>query len=55
MKNLYKLTLENKKGEIRVVEVAANNLIHALDRLDARCELSVLDKVKNYSCIPIGF
>lgn len=53
MKNLYTLTIENKQGEIRTVEIAANSLIHALDRLDNRCELSVLDKVKNYTCVAL--
>jgi len=50
MKNIYTLTLENKQGELRTVEVAAHSLIHALERLENRGELCKSDKLKNFSC-----
>jgi len=51
IKNIYTLTLENKQGELRTVEVAAHSLIHALERLENRGELCKSDKLKNFSCI----
>jgi len=51
IKNIYTLTLENKQGKLRNVEVAAHSLIHALERLESRGELCKSDKLKNFSCV----
>jgi hypothetical protein len=55
MKKLYTLTLQNKQGEIRNVEVAALSLTHAMERLQEWGGLSETDKLKNFTCAPLDF